>query len=156
MAVVFFFGARGLATLFSEDPKVLEILVAYIRIISFGYGMMEVHRYCGFILPGLHRPVSATLLNAVRVLAFLIPLSYLGARLGGVRGVFFGRLATDLAAGSIGLVWVSRVCGSAPVAAAAPRSASPASAGTPRCTPRSSCPAGSRSAIGASLTRAHS
>jgi Na+-driven multidrug efflux pump len=110
VAVVFFACAPWLAEVFSEDPRVIAILVAYVRIISFGYGMMEVHRYCGFFLTGLHRPVSATLLNAIRVLAFLIPLSYLGARLYGVRGVFFGRLATDLAVGSIGLMWVSRAC----------------------------------------------
>jgi len=103
-------GAPWLARVFSDDPKVVAILVAYVRIIAFGYGMMEVHRYCGFFLTGIHRPISATLLNAVRVLAFLIPLSVLGARLGGVRGVFFGRLATDLAVGSIGLVWVSHAC----------------------------------------------
>ncbi len=121
VAVVFFLGAPWLAAVFSEDPKVVGILVAYVRIISFGYGMMEVHRYCGFFLTGLHRPVSATLLNAIRVLAFLIPLSFLGARVGGVQGVFFGRLATDLAVGSIGLLWVSRVCDRAPATATAPQ-----------------------------------
>ena len=46
--------------------------------------MMEVHRYCGFILTGLHKPASATMLNGLRVLVFLIPLSYFGAH-------FFGR-----------------------------------------------------------------
>jgi putative MATE family efflux protein len=112
VAVVFFLCAPMLASVFSDDRKVVAILVAYIRIISFGYGMMEVHRYCGFILTGLHKPVSSTLLNAVRVLGFLIPLSFLGAHLGGVRGVFFGRLVTDLAVGTIGLVWVAHVCGS--------------------------------------------
>jgi len=117
VAVVFFLCAPRLASVFSDDPKVVAILVAYIRIISFGYGMMEVHRYCGFILTGLHKPVSSTLLNAVRVLGFLIPLSFLGARLWGVRGVFFGRLVTDLAVGTIGLVWVTHVCASDLVAA---------------------------------------
>jgi len=121
VAVVFFLCAPWLAGVFSEDPKVVGILVAYIRIISFGYGMMEVHRYCTFFLTGLHRPVSASLLNALRVVGFLIPLSFLGARLGGVRGVFFGRLATDLAVGSIGLAWVSRTCRSATVAATTPQ-----------------------------------
>jgi len=110
VAVVFFLGAPLLASFFSQDPKVLEILVMYIRIISFGYGMMEVHRYCGFIFTGLHRPASATVLNAIRVLLFLIPFSYLGAHCFGVRGVFWGRLMTDLAVGSIGLAWVSRTC----------------------------------------------
>jgi len=108
VAVAFFLGARPLAGAFSDDPKVIATLVAYIRIISFGYGMMEVHRYCTFFLTGLHRPVSASLLNALRVVGFLIPLSFLGAWLAGLRGVFFGRLVTDLAVGAIGLAWVER------------------------------------------------
>jgi len=108
VAVAFVLGARPLAGAFSDDPKVIATLVAYIRIISFGYGMMEVHRYCTFFLTGLHRPVSASLLNALRVVGFLIPLSFLGAWLAGLRGVFFGRLVTDLAVGAIGLAWVER------------------------------------------------
>ena len=110
VAAVFILGAPWLASVFTDDPKVAETLVLYIRIISLGYGMMEVHRYCGFFLVGIHKPVSASLLNAVRVLALLIPLSYLGAHFWGINGVFGGRLATDLVVGCIGLVWVSRVC----------------------------------------------
>ena len=105
IAITFFLVAPQLAGLFSDDPKVVDIIVQYVRIISFGYGMMEVHRYCGFFLTGLHKPVATTILNAVRVLVFLIPLVYLGAYWDGLRGVFIGRLITDIAVGCVGLVW---------------------------------------------------
>ncbi|MDD5704481.1 MAG: MATE family efflux transporter [Kiritimatiellae bacterium] len=108
IACLFFLGARWLAGLFSADPEVVASLVAYIRIISFGYGMMEVHRYCGFVLTGLHRPIQSALLNAIRIIVLLIPLSCVGAYLYGVRGVFLGRLVTDITVGFIGLAWVSR------------------------------------------------
>ena len=113
VAVLFFIAAPWMAAAFTDDPKVTEILVSYVRIISFGYGMMEVHRYSGFFLTGLHRPVSTTALNALRVLVLLIPLSLLGAHFFEVRGVFFGRLITDLAVGGIGIAWVSRTLRSA-------------------------------------------
>ena len=71
---------------------------------------MEVHRYSGFVLTGLHQASSATVINAIRVLALLIPLSYLGMHLGGVLGLFFARLATDIIAGCIGLAWIARTC----------------------------------------------
>jgi putative MATE family efflux protein len=109
VAIVFCLGAPWLARVFSHDPKVVVVLVAYIRIICFGYGMMEVHRYCGFFLTGLHHPASATVLNAIRVLVLLLPLSCLGAHYLGFRGVFWGRLTTDLVVGCVGLAWVSRV-----------------------------------------------
>ena len=110
-AVAFFVAAPWMAAAFTDDPKVAATLVSYVRIVSFGYGMMEAHRYCGFFLTGMHRPVSATVLNAVRVLVLLIPLSVLGARFWGVGGVFGGRLATDLLVGIVGMIWVSRVLG---------------------------------------------
>ncbi len=111
VAGLFFLGARWLAGLFSADPAVVAYLVAYIRIISFGYGMMEVHRYCGFVLTGLHKPVQTALLNGIRVIVLLIPLSCAGAYLYGVRGVFVGRLITDITVGCIGLAWVRRATG---------------------------------------------
>ncbi|MBN2711419.1 MAG: hypothetical protein JXR97_03160, partial [Planctomycetes bacterium] len=99
-----------LASVVTKDPLVREILQNYIRIISFGYGMMEVHRYSGIILTGLHRPFSATMLNSLRVILFLIPLSLAGAYYYDVDGVFWARLVTDVSTGFIGLLWVHRVC----------------------------------------------
>ncbi|MBN2312923.1 MAG: MATE family efflux transporter [Sedimentisphaerales bacterium] len=106
VAVTFFLCAPLLASIFSRDPEVTKVLITYIRIVSFGYGMMEVHRYCGITLTGLHKPISSALLNGIRVLVLLIPLSLMGAHLGGVLGVFTGRLATDWTAGGIGLIWI--------------------------------------------------
>ncbi len=120
VAVVFFLSAPWLASVFTDDAKVARVLISYIRIISFGYGMMEVHRYCGFFLTGLHKPVCATVLNAIRVLGLLIPLAYLGAHFYGVIGVFAGRLATDLIVGSIGIIWVSRTLRSFPATVGSP------------------------------------
>ncbi len=110
VAVTFFLGAPWLASIFSRDPDVTNVLVMYIRIVSFGYGMMEVHRYCGITLTGLHKPISSAVLNGIRVLVLLIPLSLLGAHVGGVGGVFTGRLITDLMAGCIGLIWIRSTC----------------------------------------------
>ncbi|MBN2081105.1 MATE family efflux transporter [bacterium] len=108
IAALFVICAPQMAAVFTRDPAVTPVLISYIRIISFGYGMMEVHRYSGFFLTGMHRPVAATILNAIRVIGLLIPLSYLGAHLWGVTGVFVGRITTDILVGSLGLFWVAR------------------------------------------------
>jgi len=114
IAGLFFVCARGIARVFSSDPGVIDCLVAYMRIISFGYGAMEVHRYCGFILTGLQKPIQTASLNAIRVFVLLIPLSWAGAYFYGVQGVFIGRLATDLTAACIGLCWAHRAIQRAP------------------------------------------
>lgn len=118
VALLFFACAPFFARLFTDDPSVGRIMVSYIRIIAFGYGMMEVHRYCGFALTGLHKPALATVLNAFRVLALLIPFSLAGAAYFGVSGVFAGRLAADMVSGAAGFLWVRRVCDSQTVRAA--------------------------------------
>jgi len=108
IAAAFFVCAPWLSAAFTNDPQVTPVLIASIRITAFGFGMMEVHRYCGFILTGLHKPAAALYLNATRIVALLIPLAWLGGLAGGVNGVFAGRLVCDLAAGLIGLFWAHR------------------------------------------------
>lgn len=120
IAAIFILTAPWMAATFSEDPKVAAILVAYIRITAVGYGMTEVHRYCTFFLTGLHKPTQSLLLDAVRIIVLLLPLSYLGAEVLGVNGVFWGRLLSDTAAGLIGILWVTQARRS-PVMAIAPR-----------------------------------
>lgn len=114
IAIVFFISAPFLASIFATDPIVNKILQSYIRIISFGYGMMEVHRYCGLILNGLHLPSRAMLLNGLRVVVLLIPLSLLGAKMMGVEGVFWARLITDIMSGCAGFLLVKNTCRNIP------------------------------------------
>jgi len=109
IALVFFFSAPFLARIFTEDAKVEGIFILYVRTVSFGYGMMEIHRYCGFFLTGIHKPVYATFLNGYRVLILLIPLSYLGSLYFGIQGIFLGRLITDVIAGITGFILVSKM-----------------------------------------------
>jgi Na+-driven multidrug efflux pump len=109
IAGVFLCIARPLGRLFSSDPEVINLLVRYIYITCFGYGFLEVHRYAGFCMIGVHRPVPSALLNAVRVIVLMIPLAYFGARFFGVYGVFWGRLITDVCSAAIGIIWSQRI-----------------------------------------------
>ncbi|MDK2973108.1 MAG: hypothetical protein PWP23_2863 [Candidatus Sumerlaeota bacterium] len=103
VASLFFIFSNPIARIFTEDPPVQSILVTCIRIIAFGFGLMEVHRYATFFLTGLDGPVSAALLNGVRVILLLVPLTLLGAWTLGLSGVFIARLLTDLTAGGLGI-----------------------------------------------------
>jgi len=106
---LFFVTAPFLAGLFSSDPAVTTVLIRYLRIVSLGYGMMEVNRYCGFFLIGIHKPFAASCLTFIRLAVLLIPLSYLGARFWGLTGLFVGRVTSDLLSGAIGWTWTGRV-----------------------------------------------
>ncbi len=114
VAMLLFIFAPQLAGIFTKNAHVAEFFIRYLRIIAFGYGCMEVHRYCGFVATGIHRPVYATIINAIRVLVLLLPLSFTGNSLYGISGIFTGRLITDILAGIIGMIIVSRLLGRLP------------------------------------------
>ncbi|MDD5539008.1 MAG: MATE family efflux transporter [Candidatus Omnitrophica bacterium] len=109
IAGVFLLIARPLGRLFSSDSEVVDILVRYIYITCFGYGFLEVHRYAGFCMTGIHQPVASAFLNAVRVIVLMIPLAYFGAKFFGISGIFWGRLATDICSAIIGIVWTGKI-----------------------------------------------
>jgi Na+-driven multidrug efflux pump len=98
-----------MARLFSNDQAVIDVLRSYIFITCAGYGLLEVHRYAGFCVTGIHEPVQATILNIIRVLCLLIPLSIIGEKVLHLNGVFWGRLVTDILAGAIGILWSGRI-----------------------------------------------
>ncbi|MFA6358518.1 MAG: MATE family efflux transporter [Candidatus Omnitrophota bacterium] len=109
IAGIFLLIARPLGELFSHDPKVVDVLVQYIYITCFGYGFLEVHRYAGFSMVGIHKPVASAILNTIRVIILLIPLSYFGSQVFGLTGLFTGRLITDIFSGIIGIIWTGKI-----------------------------------------------
>lgn len=108
-AGIFFIVVKHIAVMFTSDPEVERILIIYTCITCFGYGFLEVHRYAGFCMTGIHEPLMSALLNMVRVFVLLVPLSLLGSITIGVSGVFYGRLLTDIFSGIIGVIWSGRV-----------------------------------------------
>ncbi len=109
LASVFVIFAEPLAGFFSDERAVKDVLKLYIYITCGGYGMLEVHRYAGFCMTGTGRPLRGSILNIIRIVVFLIPLSILGSTLFQIKGIFFGRLITDIAAGFIGIWWSEKI-----------------------------------------------
>jgi len=110
MAVVYFFAADFLARMFARDPEVQRILALFLRIVPWGFALIEIHRYSGFFFTGCGRPAVSAWLNALRILCLLIPLSLLAALwLHSLEALFVARLAADLIAGSIGFWLVRRM-----------------------------------------------
>lgn len=108
-ADVFFLIVKPVAMLFSDDIEVQRVLIRYICITCFGYGFLEVHRYAGFCMTGIHKPFTSAMLNVIRIFVLLIPLSLFGAHVSGLTGVFLGRLITDIISGIIGIFWSGKI-----------------------------------------------
>ena len=109
MLIIF---AKPMARIFSTETAVIDVLCSYIYITSMGYGMAEVHRYAGFTMIGTHKPLRASALNIMRVVVLLIPLTIAGSHFFKLEGIFWGRLATDILAGLIGIWWSGKMLSS--------------------------------------------
>ena len=109
IAVSFAVFAEHLARLFSQDQAVITVLTRYLTIVPLGYGMMEIHRYSGFFLNGIKKPIHSTGVNVMRIVGLLIPFSFVGGALFGINGIFWGRAAADIIAGCVGMLWANTV-----------------------------------------------
>ncbi len=107
MAVISFFAAPWLVRIFSPDEEVRHWMVVCMRIVPWGFGMVEVHRFAGFFYTGCGRPAVAAWLNGFRIIGLTIPFSFVALYFGSLEGLFFARLAADVLAGGIGW-WLAR------------------------------------------------
>ncbi len=102
MSVVYYVLAEPLSRVFSSDPEVVATMVRYVRITTWGFAFIEIHRYSTFFFTGSGHPTAAAALNVLRIIGFMVPLTLLALWQDSLDGVFYARLAADMAAGIIG------------------------------------------------------
>ena len=109
MAVLYWIAAPFLVGFFTQDAQVAAIMTSYLRIVPWGFGMIEIHRYSGFFYTGCSHPHASAWLAALRVAGLMIPFSLLALRLQSLTGLFWARLAADVVSGAIGWYLVRRL-----------------------------------------------
>lgn len=92
-----------LATIFSQDPIVLDKIVSYLMIMPVGYAGMGIVLCANSALNALQKTSVSMLLNLVRLSVFYVPLAWLGGHFYGFEGLLLGASAGNLIAGCI--VW---------------------------------------------------
>jgi putative MATE family efflux protein len=103
--VMFLLTAPILGRLFSDDPEVIGVLVRFLWIVPFGYGLRGVRALTASAFNALNRPLTAAALNSIWMFALYIPFAYFGSRLVGLNGVFFGITLAHLLSGAIAYFW---------------------------------------------------
>ena len=120
MSVLFFLFAPYIAGKFLADPDKVEmraVMTFALRILPWGFAFLEVHRYSGFFFTGCGRPMAAALLNAMRILGFLVPLSLLVLLFFRLTGnedtaltmLLSTQMGSDVLAGTIGMILARRL-----------------------------------------------
>lgn len=92
-----------LATIFSQDPLVIDKIVRYLMIMPIGYAGMGIVLCANSALNALQKTSVSMLLNLVRLSIFYVPLAWLGGILYGFEGLLLGASIGNMIAGFI--VW---------------------------------------------------
>ena len=108
VAAVLYVAAPSLAALFTHDPAVAGVVVTYLRLVPISYGLGGMIAIVNSAFNGLNRPAAGVVVSVARTLVINVPVAWLGGRLFGVAGVFWGVAASNLVVGAAGTWWVWR------------------------------------------------
>ncbi|MEC8950833.1 MAG: MATE family efflux transporter [Pseudomonadota bacterium] len=89
-------GAGILASIFSEDPEVVEAIKLFVWIMPLGYGLQGIIILTNSSLNALHHPLNALILSIARFFVFYVPLAYVGSVYFGLYGFFAGAVCGNL------------------------------------------------------------
>lgn len=88
--------APVIATIFSKEEEVADLIKLFIWILPLGYGLQGVIILTNSSFNALHKPMTALVLSILRLFVFYVPLAYLGSEYYGLVGFFVGGLLGNL------------------------------------------------------------
>ena len=108
-AIIFTVFADRIVVFFKDDPEICRIMAQCLRITSWGFAGVEIHRFAGFFYTACGRPSASAWLNGMRIIGLLIPLSLLALYLNWLTGLFLARLVADILSAVIAYALVRRM-----------------------------------------------
>ena len=109
ISIVFMLIAPKLVGLFSPEATIQQKMIVCMHIVPWGYGILELTRYTGFLMVGCGHPKLDATLKVVRTVCLLLPCALLTHFLRWEKGIFFTRLFTDVVGGMICLAFAWRI-----------------------------------------------
>lgn len=88
--IALFVFADLIAMIFSNDPKIINIISLYLRIIPGGYCFVGVIMIILSTLNAIEHAKYSTMINIIRFFIFSIPCAFLGQYLYGIIGILIG------------------------------------------------------------------
>ena len=101
--------AALIASVFTRDTYVADIIKLYLWIMPLGYGMQGVIILCNSALNAMHKPMIALYLSIARFFVFIVPMAWAGSEMAGLHGFFIGAFAGNLLMALLSWVTFRRV-----------------------------------------------
>jgi len=97
-----------IADAFSNDPKVIELVILFLFILPISYSFQGMMMLSGSVMNALNKPVEVTVLSVIRLFVLFIPFAYMGSLLADVKGLFWGLVIASIIASGITYFWLKR------------------------------------------------
>ena len=105
VAIVFAFGAYGIASMFESNPNVVKTAATYLTIVPVSYIALGIVFVCSSAFNALGKPLPSVIMNLTRMLVLYVPLAYLGSWLFGINGIFVSACLSNLIVGIGTFIW---------------------------------------------------
>jgi len=102
------FTAPAIATVFTNDQDVQQVIVIVLRILPASYAFQGMVVLSASSFNALHAPRNALITSLMRFFIFYVPLALLGGRLGDIQGMFIGAALGNLLADIAVTLWICR------------------------------------------------
>ncbi|MEL6674083.1 MAG: MATE family efflux transporter [Bacteroidota bacterium] len=103
-----------IAPIFSDNPKVVEVITLYLAIVPFGYAARCVYAIGNTILNVMDKPLLASTITLIQMFVVYLPMAYLGSSLFGLHGIFGAQALAFLVGGSVSYFLVMKTLRSMP------------------------------------------
>lgn len=101
MFLISLFAAKPVASIFTDDQRVIELSSVYLWIMIFGMTGLMVTNWMSRMFTTLGRPKWTVLLNVGGILLVIIPLAFAGRFIGGYTGILVGICIGQLIVGAV-------------------------------------------------------
>ncbi|MCV6589296.1 MAG: MATE family efflux transporter [Marinobacterium sp.] len=96
------------ASLFSDDADVRELIALLLLIVPIGFGCQAVAFLTASAFNALHQPMRAMRLSVTRLFALYVPLGWVGSQLAGLDGMFAGLVLANVLTALLAGFWMNR------------------------------------------------
>lgn len=105
--VLLFFGSR-IASVFTDDPVVIDVAQKYFYIIGASYGFQGLVMLSTASFNGINKPYPSAVFSLIRMLVLYVPLAWLGAKILEVEGVFWAGFIANVLIGLVSFCYLKQ------------------------------------------------
>ncbi|NPD10210.1 MATE family efflux transporter [Vibrio ostreicida] len=98
-----------LATLFSQEQAVKDLLWHYLLVVPFSYGFQGIIMMLVSGLNALHQPIKAFQWSVMRLFIFILPCAWIGSQFYGIKGLFIGIAMGNIIGGTLGYLYALKL-----------------------------------------------